>query len=418
MKKLILGILSIVLILFVSGCQNILPNPPKVVIDSSMPTITSIRTLSDINKIALEWEPIYNDSIKGYYIYRSNPLKNDGKLKRIAIINDKYVSHFVDTNLIPNQVYYYRMSTYSNNNIESRPSEVVKAKTLPLLPSVSYIRAISGLPHRIKIIWRPDPNQRVAKYIIQRNNLTNLKWRTIAVVDGRLNAEYIDKNLPDDKTFKYRIKVETYDDIISLPSVVVEASTKPLPPVVQNVKASRNLPKIINITWNRVNQKDISYYNVYRAITPYLFYTCIAKTADNKFEDIINKDGVARYYKVTAVDEQGLESPKQENPVMGTTLSKPLPPVLTNVTLVGDGVKITWKPADNRARKYIIIKKFTKDFSEKTIKYVNISNLVYIDKNIIPGKEYKYCVQAVDKNGIVSNPTDYISIRIPKDSNQ
>jgi len=417
MKKLILSILSIVLILFVSGCQNILPKPPKVVIDSSMPMITSIRTLSDINKIALEWEPVYNDSIKGYYIYRSNPLKNNGKLKRIATINDKYVSHFVDTNLLPNKVYYYRMSTYSNNR-ESRPSEVVKAKTLPLPPSVSYIRAIAGLPHRIKIIWRPDSNPRIAQYIIQRNNLTNLKWKTIAVVNGRLNAEYIDKDLPDDKTFKYRIKVETYDNIVSLPSAVVKASTKPLPPVVQNVQASRNLPKIINITWNRVNQKDIAYYNVYRAITPYLFYTYVAKTADNSFQDIINKDGVARYYKVTAVDDQGLESPKQENPVMGTTLSKPLSPVLTNVTLVGNSVKITWQPADNRAVKYIIIKKFTKDFSEKIIKYTNIYNLVYIDKDIIPGKEYKYCIQAVDKNGIISNPTDYISIRIPKNNNQ
>jgi len=219
MKKLILSISSIILILFVSGCQNISPNPPRVIIDPNMPTVTGIKTLSGMTKIALEWEPIYQNSINGYYIYRSDPLKQNGKLHRITTIKDRYVSHYVDTKLIPGTVYYYRMSTFSNNNRESRPSKVIKVKTMQLLPSVPYIDAISGLPHMIKLIWRPHPNPSVVSYIIQRNSL------------------------------------------------------------------------------NFSPKKDISYYNVYRASTPYIFYTYLAKTADNKFDDLIEKNGVARYYK-------------------------------------------------------------------------------------------------------------------------
>ncbi len=418
MKKLILSILSIVLILFISGCQNLTPTPPKVIIDPNMPTVTGIKTLTDMTKVAFEWEPIYQNSIKGYYIYRSNSLKQNGKLHRIATIDDRYVSHYVDTKLIPGTIYYYRMSTFSNNGKESEPSKVVGVRTMPLLPSVPFIKAIGGLPHRIKIIWRPHPNPRVASYIIQRNDLTNLKWKTIATINGRLNAEYIDKNLPDNRSYRYRIKVKTYDGIISTPSTIVEANTKPLPPIVNDLKASRNLPQRIEVSWDKSPKKDIAYYNVYRANTPYLFYTYLAKTADNKFDDLIGKNGVARYYKVTVVDNQGLESLKQENPVMGTTLPPPASPVLTNVLLVGSSVKITWNPGDNRAVKYMVIKKIGNEFSEKEIKFINIYKNEYIDNEIVPDNEYKYSVIAIDKFGIASKPTQNIAIDIPKAMNK
>ena len=414
MKKLILSLFSILLIVWISGCQNITPQPKKVVIDPSMPTVKGIKTLSDMTEIAFEWEPVYNDAIIGYYIYRSNPLKKDGKLHKIATIDDRYVSHYVDTKLIPGTVYYYRMSTFSGKYRESEPSSVVEVKTMPLLQSVPYIKAISGLPHRIKIIWRPDPNPRVSSYIIQRNDLTNLKWKNIATIDGRLNAEYIDKDLPDNKTYRYRIRVETYDGIVSTPSSIVEGSTKPLPPVVENLKATRDLPGRIVVSWDKSPSKDVVYYNVYRAVSPYLFYTYLAKTADTKFDDLIGKNGVARYYKVTAVDDQGLESLKQENPVMGTTLPIPRPPVLKDVSLEGRSVKILWRPGDNRAVKYTVLKRIGGGFEQKSIKYINIRSDSYEDSDIIPGKEYKYSVIAVDRYGIESKPSEEISIEIPK----
>ena len=414
MKKLILIISSIVLTLFFSGCQNIVPTPPKKVVDPNMPIVKDIKILTDMTEIAFEWRPVYTANIKGYRIYRSDPLKKDGKLHLIATIDDRYVSHYVDTKLIPGTVYYYRMSTFADENRESEPSKVVEARTLPLLASVPFIKAISGLPHRIKIIWRPHPNPRVAAYIVQRNDLTNLKWNDIATIEGRLNAEFINKGLKDNKAYRYRVKVKTYDGIISTPSEVVEGNTKPLPPIVAGVKASRNLPKRIVIAWQKSPKKDVVYYNVYRAITPYLFYTYLAKTADNKFVDIIGKDGVARYYKVTAVDNEGLESLKQDNPVMGTTLDKPATPVLTNVELDGNFVKISWKRADDRAVKYSVIKRYSEGFSTKKIKYINIYNTVYIDKDIVPGKSYTYSVIAIDKYGIESKPSEEISINVPK----
>ncbi len=414
MKRLMLIISSIVLTLFFSACQNVVPTPPKRVVDPNMPRVKNIKILTDMTEIAFEWSAVYTANIKGYHIYRSDPLKKDGKLHLIATIDDRYVSHYVDTKLIPGTTYYYRISTFAKENRESAPSNVVEAKTLPLLSSVPFIKAISGLPHRIKIIWRPHPSPRVEAYIIQRNDLTDLKWSDIKTIEGRLNAEYIDKGLKDNKSYRYRVKVKTYDGIISTPSDVVEGNTKPLPPMVSSLKASRDLPKRIEVTWQKSPKKDVVYYNVYRAITPYLFYKYLAKTADNKFVDMIGEDGVARYYKVTAVDNEGLESLKQENPVMGTTLKKPESPVLVDVSMDGNYVKIVWKRGDNRAKKYTVIKTFNEGFSSKKIKYVNIYSNTYIDKEIVPGKSYSYSVIAVDKYGIESKPAEEISIDVPK----
>ncbi len=417
MKRLILIISSVVLTLFFSGCQNITPTPKKKIIDANMPKVKDIKTLSDMTEIAFEWNPIYTNNIKGYRLYRSDPLKKDGKLHLIATIDDRYVSHYVDTKLIPGTVYYYRMTTYTDDNRESEPSKVIEAKTMPLLKSVPFIKAISGLPHRIKLIWRPHPNPRVSSYIVQRNDLTNLEWKDIATIDGRLNAEYINKDLKDNRAYRYRVKVETYDGIISTPSDVVEGNTKPLPPIVSGIRASRDLPKRIEITWDKSPRKDVVYYNVYRAITPYLFYTYLAKTADTKFVDMVGKDGAARYYKVTAVDNEGLESLKQENPVMGTTLSKPVAPVVTNIILDGNSIKITWQKGDNRATKYTVIKSFLEGFSTKKIKYVNIYDTKYIDSDIVPGKSYTYRIVSIDRYGIESEPSREVSIDVPKEEN-
>jgi len=68
-------------------------------------------------------------------------------------------------------------------------------------------------------------------------------------------------------------------------------------------------------------------------------------------------DIIKRYYKVTAVDNEGLESPKQQNPVMGTTLPPPPPPVLRNVSMVGSSVEIDWTRGSSRDVKYSVVKK-------------------------------------------------------------
>ncbi len=409
MKRLIVVTLLSVVTLFVSGCQPTPQAPKKPIIDKNLPTLTQIKFLTDITEIGFEWKPVLNENIGGYYVYRTEA-NGAKKLERVATISDRYASHYVDTKLKPNSVYFYRFSVFSTNGRESIPSKTIKVKTNPMIESVSFIKAIRGLPHRVKLVWRPHPSPRVKSYIVEKSNFSVIEWKTIATIDGRLNAEYIDSGLKDNKTFKYRVRVKTFDGLVSKPSKVVQAGTKPLPPVVENLKASYNLPKKILLTWDPTSDKDFAYYKVYRAINPLLFYSYIAKTKDTKYEDLINKNGESYYYYVTMVDKDGLESPRQKTSVAGATLAAPFPAYIVSSGFDGSKIEISWEPKDNRAVKFEVIK----EYGNKKKIFTNIRKKSFVDYDVKRGVEYTYKVVAIDKYGLASNESEKVVIAIPK----
>lgn len=395
--------------LLISGCTRS-PLPPDVPpIDPNLPTVEGVKTITDMTEIGFEWIPHYDEQIEGYYLYRKGP--NDGGFARIAKIEDRYVSHYVDRGLLPQTQYNYRMSTYSNSNQESPPSPIHTTQTNKRLDSVPFVQAIVGLPHRVKLLWRPHPEVRVASYVIERNELDKQTWERIAEVKGRLNAEYIDANLKENHLYRYRVIVRTWDDVLSAPSEVVEARTKPLPKRIDNINATTDLPKKIIISWSPSTEEDFSHYRVYRAPTSILFYTYLAKTTEPRFEDLINSNGTTRYYKITAVDKDGLESLKQNTPTMGATLDVPLPPAITQASLQGRTAIVTWSQVDGRAIKYDIIKKG--EGQTQTIQ--GITSEQFEDRALKPGERYTYEIIAIDEYGLASKPSQRALVQLPKE---
>lgn len=411
MKKLITLISLSVLILFVSGCQNTPQAPTKPVVDETLPKLADIKFLTDITEVGFEWTPSSDERVSGYYIYRSNPQLKNSKLERIATVKDKYASHYVDTKLTPQTEYFYRFSTYSYEQRESIPSDTVQATTQPLIESVSFFKAISGLPNRVKLIWRPHNSSRVASYIIERSEFSTTKWEELAKIDGRLNAEYIDAGLKDNHVYKYRVKVKTYDGLVSRSSNIVEAGTKPLPIGVKNLTATTDIPKKVVLRWDGSEDKDFSYYKVYRTSNPILFYSYLAKTKDTSYEDLINENGSSYYYLVTVVDKDGLESLRQESAVTGTSLAIPLPVYITSSNHDGRSINITWNTQDNRAIRYNVIKEF-KD-SKKII--TGVTGNTFSDADVVRGVEYTYKIVSIDKYGLASKESEKTIIEMPKE---
>jgi len=395
--------------LMISGCTRS-PLPPDVPpINPNLPTVEGVKTITDMTEVGFEWVPHYDEQIQGYYLYRQGP--NDSGFIRVAKIEDRYASHYVDTGLLPQTKYNYRMSTYSDANQESPPSPVHSIQTLKRLESVPFLQAIVGLPHRVKLLWRPHPEVRVASYIIERNELDKEDWQRIGEVKGRLNAEYIDTDLKENHLYRYRVIVRTWDDILSAPSQIVEARTKPLPKRIENINTTKDLPKKIIITWDGSTEPDISHYRIYRAPTSILFYTYLAKTNEPRFEDLINSNGTSRYYKITAVDKDGLESLKQSTPAMGATLDVPLPPAMTQASLQGNTAIVTWSQVDGRAIKFDIIKK-----GEGEVQTIQgVTSQRFEDRALKPGEDYTYEIIAIDKFGLASKPSQRALVQVPKE---
>jgi len=410
MKRSIPILLLTGLIAFFSGCSQQSLFAPKVTkprIDPSLPKVKQVRTLSDMTAIALEWTPIYEGEIDGYNIYRA-----DGGKEAILIktVKDRYSSHYLDSGLEPGREYVYRITAYQDER-ESPPSDPVRAKTLPAPEPVPFVTAVDHLPRKAKIIWRPHPNLRVDGYIIERGDTAEGSWKKVATLKGRLQAEYIDKGLKDNRVYFYRVIARTCDGVLSAPSAVVRASTKPRPSIVRGLKASKGLPRRIELEWQPNPEPDIDHYRVYRSIFEIGPYLSIARTKKTHYTDPINEDGVKRYYKVTAVDKDGLESFKQDSPAVGETLPKPKPPIITQKRFDGRTVYLEWFSPDNRAVSYIVKKREILGLLKyNEYEYKNITTTHFTDTDLKPDAKYVYRVYAVDRYGLVSKPSEEIII--------
>jgi len=423
MGKLVKSVLLVGLILFISGCENQLRIPAKPKIDVNLPVVdaTSIRTIPDINAVALEWKAIDIAHATGYYIIRAD-IQKGGKFKRVAAVKNKYATHYLDKDLKSNSKYAYKISLSTKNGMESRASNTVEVTTLPVLESVSFIQAISDLPRQIKILWRPHPNPRVSKYIIQRTTPVKSKWEKLKEIDNRYNVEYIDDDLGDNEIYMYRVLVKTFDGIVSNPSAIVNATTKPLPLQVAQLEATKNLPKKIQLSWGKSKTPDVVEYNIYRSSSANGSFSKIAKAVveHNRFDDIIENDGVIYFYKITTVDKDGLESDiKQVTPAMGSTLEEPRVPQITLSQIQGNKVILNWVSKDDRAVAYNIYKTTKESFvSSKEQLIPNIQGLRFEDPNVVRGVEYSYTLQAVDAYGLLSKKTQEVSIKLPKIVNE
>ncbi|QKF92551.1 fibronectin type III domain-containing protein [Campylobacter sp. CCUG 57310] len=405
MKKLILKGSLTLLAVVISGCVS--PSTPTQV-NASLPTIQNLKTISDMTEIGFEWTPTPSPEVAGYYLYRSNPNENNGKMKVVADIKDRFASHHVDSNLAPETTYSYEMRTYNANKQISNSGVMISASTKALMDSVPFVRALTNLPERVKLIWRPHPDLRVASYIVEKADIGKENWRQIAEVKGRLNAEYIDDSVKSGRAYKYRVFVKTSTGTVSKPSAIVDSTTKPLPSTVTNIQASNNTPKKIILTWDSVASDDFGYYKIYSASNKFLPYTYLAKTKTNSYEDLINENGATRYYKITIVDKDGLESKRPEEAVVGSTLAAIEAPVVTSIVADSSAVKLQWSSSE-KARSYTVIREGG-DSGEQ--KFTNITGNEFIDTNVAYGLKYTYRVIAVDEYGINSDESKKASVSI------
>jgi len=420
MRLLTVAILATASLLIFSGCGGITPKPKdEVVIDDTLPVIelTHSGVIADMNSIAFEWRSIKDPRVKGIYIYKdvlSGKHADEARGNFYKTIQNRFQTHFLDKEITPDTKYNYIFKTFSAN-AESKPSKTVSITSLPVLKSVSWIQSITGMPRSAKILWRPHSNKKVESYIIERSTLSDPEWDELDRVDGRLNAEYIDTDLKDSTVYKYRVRVKTFDGIISTPSRVVKVVTKPLPQEVQNIHATTNLPKQIKLTWNRSTAKDFMHYNVYRSKDVNGHYSVIAQLKENSYSDKIQEDGKQYFYRVSVVDKDGLESHYDKYSIQGITLAKPNAPAIVEAKLINGRIEISWKEIDQRTVRYMVNRVYKKSFFDKeSHDYKGITSQRMVDKNIVAGGTYYYKVYAVDKYGVQSKPSMEVTVEVPE----
>jgi fibronectin type 3 domain-containing protein len=403
---------AFVLSLF-SGCAQQQPKPEekKQLTDPTLPVVQINGHISDMRAVAFEWQKVKDPRVAGFNVYRNLADDETGKLKHIDTVESHYVTHYLDEEVKPDKRYNYRFTTFNAEGAESHGSETVTVTTLPVIASVSFFASIDNMPRSAKLIWRPHTNPKVKGYRIERKRLEEPEWTTVDNVNGRLSAEFIDTGLKDNGIYKYRLRAITYDKIVSTPSEIVTVTTKPLPTPVENIAATRDLPKKIVLTWAPHSVKDFDYYKIYRNDDADGTYDYHVKTRDTRFEDTVEEDGKVYFYKIAAVDKDGLESQLNPVPNQGSTLIKPMSPVMTKAFYSDNSFRLHWQNSDARTVSYTVIKTTHQSWINKSVQeIVGVKQTQFTDIEIAPDTRYEYQVVAVDEYGIASEPTEAVEL--------
>ena len=371
-------------------------------ISKDIPVIPPIRWIGDITAIALEWDPNHDPHIAGYHVYRRLKEDNEAKFERVASIYDRFTSHYIDLHLPFQTKYLYNVSAFNEAGFESQPSKNASTITRPTLKSVVYFDSLDKLPRKAKLIWRPHTNGRVSGYILERKTPAQKDWQELATLEHRLSAEYIDKNLDDNEVYLYRLRAVTFDKIKSTPSDIVKIITKALPTTVKNVTTTTDLPKTILIKWTAHTQKDIKTYRIYRSESAKGDFELYKESQLPALIDEIKGHGKNFYYKVTAVDFDGLESLSPQS-YHGQNLPRPAKVTLHKASLQADKVTLAWKTSDKRTIKYKIIKKEKLGWFKTKDTPTTTTETTYSSTQR-PNVSVKYEIYALDIHNIESEP--------------
>jgi fibronectin type 3 domain-containing protein len=378
-------------------------------VDRMLPTVQFVKTNADPSSVILEWKPVHSRKIAGYRIFRSDKSAKGG-FRLVKTLTDPYASHYTDTGLNPATSYTYMVSVFTKDGRVSMPVRSNPTLTQNRIKAVPYFKAMSNLPDRIKLIWKVHPNSEVDRYIIQRKELKSRIWRTIKTINNRRVVEYIDQGVQPGVLYNYRIVAKTYDGVFAYPSNIERAVARPLPQIVLQTRATTNLPKRVELIWKKSAEARVDYYKIYASSFADGVYSFIAKTRATNYIDRFDKDGATRYYKITAVDKDGLESPKPKLPTVGRTLGYLRAPILNKYVMKNNVAYLSWTPQDRRTKSYTIVKKYWDKFRVKKLKIVGFKQTTFVDKKVAPNIKYSYYVLAVDENGIESEPSQEVEL--------
>ena len=402
MRRFHLSICLASLTLLFSACSVAeLTTPKQTQLNESLPKVQSLKSISDLSNVAFEWEPLYSENIQGFYLYRSS--EKEPQMKLVATIKDKFQTHYVDTKLESGTKYQYMMKTFNEQGHFSEEGQVIEIATQPRPEPLAFVQAITNLPERIKLIWRPHTDLRVNAYIIEKKKVEDKKFAKIGEVKNRLSAEFIDE-VKANENFLYRVSALTFDGVQSEPSEVLNSTSKALPPEITHLSASNDLNGKIMLSWDSPVYEDFSYFKIYATSSSFLPFTLLAKTDKNSYEDIVQGAGESKQYKITMVDKDGLESPMPKKGVEGKTLGLPASPSIILAQITSEGIVLEWADNDNRAVEYEV-KRYG---GEQNAVFKGIKEKRLRDIKALAGVEYSYEVIGIDELGQRSAPSSKV----------
>ncbi len=398
---------------FLSSCATlpILKSSSNKPTLHDLPVVQHFEANGGIRSVSLSWIPVSDPRVEGYIIYRASNGKGD--FKELVTLSGRYKASYVDDggflkHLEDNTDYFYKIVVYSAKG-KGPESKIVIGHTAPPPQSPTSITSQSGLPRMVVIKWKPVEDKSVIAYDIYRSLSKKGPFKKVGRVNGHMNTFYVDKGLQDETTYFYSVVSVNYKGVDGKILAYTEATTKARPISPTGIKGEIVGAGKLKISWLPSPTADVVRYKIYRGISPdYLSYVGSVSSAKLSFVDKGLSPGFVYYYKVTALDKDGIES-KTSEVASVKTKPLPLPPKGIRLQQLDDNsVLVEWDNGSSDTVKYEVFRRYYIVIAKKI---ADTTDTKYTDKDVSGNTTYYYWIKSVDQYGQESKPSPVASIK-------
>ena len=387
------------------------------------PRVTRLVAVSgEPREVPLRWQPVFRGAVRGYRIYR-RPAEAPGEpappYVEIGRVDGIATTTFVDRGGAPpgepgrledGRTYVYAVAAFGDDWTGER-SEPAAATTAPPPAPPDGLDSLPPRAGEVLLVWEPSPDRHVAGYRVYRSAFPNGPFELVGRTEGRLATAFADpagRGLRRLRSYFYRVASVSIAGSEGPPSDVTAARLKPPPLPPLDVTAVGGLARHVRLRWSVGPESDLRTVVVWRATGDGPFER-VAETpaARAEYVDAGLGDGVTVRYRLTVVDEDGLES-EFSSPAVATTRARPPAPRGVTAERDGGGVLIRWLAAPPAAgvSRYRVLRIGWLGTAEPV---AEVSGTQARDPKVAP----RYAVVAIDVEGLESLPAEATTATSP-----
>src|SRR5688572_19788309 len=303
--------------------------------------------------VGVNWDDSPEKIVSGYNVYRSTSETGPyAKLNATPVT----ASEFLDTTAATGVTYYYKVSAVHDWGGESQlsapASGVRSTDTTP--PSAPTGLAAENAGGGIRITWFSNTEPDLAGYKVYRSDTEGGEYFALNGGSAVAGGSFLDTSAEVGATYFYKITaVDTSGNESGQSGAAGATRTVDAAPAAPAGLAALGELGGVKLTWTANTETDLAGYRIYRSDTADGAFVAInggnLVTAAT-FTDTGMAAGERRYYRVTAVDVAGNESPASATADAARVVPTPTPTVIRiNTAGAGytDSLGRTWDPDRN-----------------------------------------------------------------------
>ena len=361
-----------------SGYSNIVSGKAKAAAPAA-PSVTIGN--SSTGKPQLTWKAV-SGAVK-YEVYRSTR-QNSG----YSLLGTTTSTSYVNTGASTGTTYYYRVKAVNRNGMASGYSNIVSGKAkaaAPAAPSVTAGNSSTGKP---RLTWKAVSG--AVSYRIYRSESRGTGYSLLGTTSS---TSYVNTGAAAGKTYYYRVKAVNRDGMASGYSNIVSGKAKAAAPAAPSVTIGNSSTGKPQLTWKAVS--GAVSYRIYRSESRGTGYSLLGTTSSTSYVNTGAKAGKTYYYRVKAVNRDGMAS-GYSNIVSGKAT---LPAPVLNIGLsVSSGKPMLAWDAVPGATSYRIYRSTSRGTGYSLL--ATTTSTSYVNTSAAKGTTYYYRVKACNAAGL------------------